>query len=137
MVSPTRECWGPEPGGPTQLVVPSAAKNESGKYKGTRPRGPMPHRSESDAFWKGPLGTISADLKAGPAGLTSAEAAASLGSYGPNLLGPRKERALLVQFLARFTNPLVLLLLVASAIAGATGDITSCVVITCMVALSV
>jgi Mg2+-importing ATPase len=97
----------------------------------------MTHRSQSDAFWQAPLERVCADLNSGREGLTAAEAAARLAIHGPNLMKPRHERALLLQFLGRFANPLVLLLLVAAAIAGATGDVTSSVIITCVVAMSV
>ena len=48
-----------------------------------------------------------------------------------------RRRSLLLDFLSRFTNPLVVLLLVASAISAATGDVASFVIISVMVALSV
>ncbi len=69
-------------------------------------------------------------------GLSSAEAAARLVQYGPNQLKPQHQAALW-QFLARFRNPLVLILLMASVISAATGDATSAVVITVMVLMSV
>ena len=71
-----------------------------------------------------------------PLGLTSSEAAARLLQFGPNQLKPRRQ-SLVLQFLSRFRNPLVLVLLVASAISAATGDATSASVIVVMVLLSV
>lgn len=69
-------------------------------------------------------------------GLTSAEAAERLARFGPNQLKARRQSALL-QFLSRFRNPLVLILLAASAISAATGDVTSATVVAVMVLLSV
>lgn len=69
-------------------------------------------------------------------GLTSAEAAERLARFGPNQLKARRQSALL-QFLSRFRNPLVLILLAASAISAATGDVTSATVMAVMVLLSV
>ena len=69
-------------------------------------------------------------------GLSSAEAAARLVQYGPNQLKPRRQ-AVLWQFLARFRNPLVLILLTASILSAATGDATSATVIAVMVLMSV
>ena len=69
-------------------------------------------------------------------GLSSAEAAARLVQYGPNQLKPRRQ-AVLWQFLARFRNPLVLILLMASILSAATGDATSATVIAVMVLMSV
>jgi len=70
-------------------------------------------------------------------GLSSAEAGAKLAEFGPNLFRDRQQQALLLQFLARFKNPLVLLLLVASAISAFTGEITNFVIISIMVLFSV
>ena len=70
-------------------------------------------------------------------GLSSAEVAARLAQYGPNQLKPQHRRAVLWQFLARFRNLLVLILLTASAISAVTGDATSSAVIAVMVLMSV
>lgn len=69
-------------------------------------------------------------------GLSSADAAARLAHFGPNQLKPRRQ-SMLLQFLARFRNPLVLILLAASAISAATGDTVSAAVVAVMVLLSV
>ena len=51
-------------------------------------------------------------------GLSSAQAALNLGRYGPNRLQPARQRAVLLQFLAHLRNPLVLVLLAASALSA-------------------
>ena len=51
-------------------------------------------------------------------GLTSAEAKRRLAEYGPNEPAPVRRLSLVVQFFHLFANPLVVILLVASAIAG-------------------
>jgi Mg2+-importing ATPase len=56
---------------------------------------------------------------------------------GPNQLAPAQRRTLALEFLARFRNPLVLLLLVASGMAALTGDVASFVIIVTMVLVSV
>ena len=71
------------------------------------------------------------------AGLSSADARSRLAKFGPNLFRDHQERALILQFLSRFKNPLVILLLVASAISAFTGEMTNFVIITVMVLLSV
>ncbi|WP_445370814.1 magnesium-translocating P-type ATPase [Methylomonas sp. HW2-6] len=70
-------------------------------------------------------------------GLSSSEAKAKLAEFGPNLFRDRQQQSLLLQFLARFKNPLVILLLVASAISAFIGEITNFVIISVMVLLSV
>ncbi|HEY5582127.1 MAG TPA: magnesium-translocating P-type ATPase [Rhodoferax sp.] len=70
-------------------------------------------------------------------GLTSAEAADRLKQYGPNRLKPALQRAMVLQFLAQFRNPLVLILLVASGISALTGDVTGALIIGAIVVMSV
>jgi Mg2+-importing ATPase len=70
-------------------------------------------------------------------GLAADEAARRLAVLGPNQLAPAQRRALALEFLARFRNPLVLLLLVASGMAALTGDVASFVIIVTMVLVSV
>ena len=78
-----------------------------------------------------------AELATDAAGLSNAEAGSRLAKFGPNLFRDHQERPLFVQFLARFKNPLVILLLVASAISAFTGEITNFVIISVMVLFSV
>ncbi len=88
-------------------------------------------------FWQQPLPDLLKRLNASPAGLTSSEAAGRLTQFGPNILRPAKKRALVLQFLARFKNPLVIILLVASAVSAFTGDVTSFLIIGSIVVMSV
>jgi Mg2+-importing ATPase len=70
-------------------------------------------------------------------GLTRTEAADRLKQYGPNRLQDATQRALLLQFLAHFKNPLVLVLLAASAVSALTGDATGAFIIGLIVLMSV
>lgn len=70
-------------------------------------------------------------------GLGSAEARARLAADGLNTLDAAPAAALPLRFLARFRNPLVLVLLGASALSGLTGDVLGFVIIAAMVLLSV
>jgi len=72
-----------------------------------------------------------------PGGLSQAEAEARLCRYGPNVFRERRERSLLVQYLSRFRNPLVLILLAASAVSAFTGEVANFLIIACIVLLSV
>ncbi len=92
----------------------------------------MPIDSTVRPWWLEPL-----DLATGATGLSSAEAKARLARYGPNLFRGRHEKSLLLQYLTRFKNPLVIILLVASAISALTGELTNFVIISCIVILSV
>ena len=88
-------------------------------------------------FWRRPIAALQAELGSAVSGLEETEARRRQRRVGPNEVRPRTERALFVQFLRHFRNPLVLILLAASAIAGLLGDIRSFLVITAIVAMSV
>src|SRR5512139_2347103 len=98
---------------------------------------PTPVKQDSARRWQQPLAELLVTLGTRPEGLDEAEAAARLARVGPNLLHPRIERAMLLEFLAHFRNPLVLVLLAASAIAGFLGDMRSFVIIGAIVLMSV
>lgn len=79
----------------------------------------MPIEKTPHAWWLEPLPT---DSSAEANGLSSAEAKSRLARFGPNQLHERQEKSLLRQYLSRFKNPLVLILLVASAVSASIGD---------------
>ena len=91
----------------------------------------------SATFWQTPLAELERQLGASSDGLSSAEAAARLTRYGANTLDARPRYSFLLKVLSRFRNPLVLILLVAAAISGFTGDVASLVIISVMVLFSV
>lgn len=70
-------------------------------------------------------------------GLSTSQAREALEHFGPNTFAVTKKRPLALQFLVRFRNPLVLVLLAASAVSAATGDVANFVIIMLMVLLSV
>jgi Mg2+-importing ATPase len=62
-------------------------------------------------------------------GLTSSEAASRLAQFGPNVIGSRQRRAVILEFLSHFRNPLVLILLAAGVFSAITGDAPSFIII--------
>src|SRR5512142_3140647 len=70
-------------------------------------------------------------------GLTAAEAARRLDAYGPNEAAPVRRLSAVVQLFHLFANPLVIILLVASAIAGSLGQGVDALIIVTMVVLGV
>lgn len=70
-------------------------------------------------------------------GLSSAEAKARLIKFGPNRFRDKPKLALLRQYFSRFKNPLVIILLVASAVSAFTGEVANFIIISSMVLLSV
>jgi Mg2+-importing ATPase len=93
--------------------------------------------NDSQPWWLTPLPQPPAGLAGDGAGLSNIEAASRLTQFGPNLFRDHQERALLLQFLLRFKNPLVILLLAASAVSALTGDVTNFLLISFMVLFSV
>ncbi len=91
----------------------------------------------NSSFWRPSLATVLAQLSCGPEGLSSEAAATRLAQYGPNVFTTHRQRALLLEFLSRFRNPLVILLLAASGISALTGEVTSFLIISAIVLVSV
>jgi Mg2+-importing ATPase len=77
------------------------------------------------------------ELGATESGLTSSEATRRLLQFGPNNTLHQGRRPLALQILDRLANPLVLILLFASALSAWTGEIASCVIISVIILLSV
>ena len=93
--------------------------------------------ADDHAWWLQPLSGIEARLTATAGGLTKQEAGARLARYGPNLFRDSAHQSVWLQFAARFKNPLVIILLVASAISAFTGEVANFVIISFIVLLSV
>src|SRR4051812_27262436 len=101
---------------------------------------PLPDDSRSTdglAWWQMPLDQLQHELSATPTGLTQSEVRARLKRYGPNQFRDQAERSLAGEFLRRFRNPLILILLAASAVSAFTGDMSSFLIIILMVLISV
>lgn len=88
--------------------------------------------TEEPAFWQQDLSALLKRLNSTSAGLSGNEAAARFALFGPNLLLPAKKRMPFIQFLSKFLNPLVLILL-----AAVTWDVTSFIIISVIVLMSV
>lgn len=88
-------------------------------------------------WWLEPVDALYKHLASNPNGLNSSDAEARLARFGRNIATPHKKYGLVLQFLSRFLNPLVILLLVASMVSAFTADITSFIIIISMVVLSV
>jgi Mg2+-importing ATPase len=70
-------------------------------------------------------------------GLSTAAAAEILDRVGPNQIDTAKRKSLLLAFIGRFSNPLVVILLFAAGISASTGDVASFVIISIIVLISV
>ena len=116
----------------------SAAKARRKHAAGLKPaqgdEGAQPTRDEAA---KALLEDLFRRLKAQESGLSTAEAAERLDHYGPNEPGTVSHASPLLEFLRFCTNPLVLILLAASAVSGVLGEILNASIIAAMVVLSV
>jgi Mg2+-importing ATPase len=84
-----------------------------------------------------PLAELFQRLHFSGTGLGAVDAAALLESVGPNRIDTTKPKRLVVAFIERLGNPLVLILLFAAAISAVTGDVPSFGVIVVIVLMSV
>jgi P-type Mg2+ transporter len=91
----------------------------------------------SDSFWCSSVAALYARTQGRAAGLTSAEAAERLARFGPNRVSADGRSRLAWKIWRRFSEPLVVILLVAAVIAGATGDVPSLAIILAVVGLSI
>src|SRR5207244_1894598 len=80
-------------------------------------------------FWEQPAQAWLRELGTSEAGLKSDEARRRLATAGPNELPGERRTALLLEILSFFTNPLVLILLLASGVAAAFGEVLNAVII--------
>lgn len=86
--------------------------------------------------WRAPVADLLARLSATPAGLSGGDAAKRLDHYGPNRANAEKKQPKWLQFLSRFRNPLVIILLVASGLSAAAGDAASFLIVLSIVTIS-
>ena len=91
----------------------------------------------TEDVWKESIEQLLGRLAASPVGLDTAEAQSRLATYGPNDAATVKRSPLWLRFLVRFRNPLVIILLVASGLSAATGDLTSFLIVVSIVTTSI
>jgi Mg2+-importing ATPase len=82
-----------------------------------------------EEIWQEPLDRLLGRLGTNANGLGTAEVRSRRATYGSNDPAITKRSPLWLQFLTRFRNPLVIILLVASGLSAATGDVAILIVI--------
>ncbi|EPX59269.1 Mg(2+) transport ATPase, P-type [Cystobacter fuscus DSM 2262] len=100
-------------------------------------RSSAPKLNEPPAWCETPEALLSRLASSASEGLSRAEAEERLERVGPNTTEQRGRRPAWVEFLGRFANPLVLVLLVASGVSLLTHDLTSSAIIAGIVLMSV
>ena len=109
------------------MIAPTAQSSNAGNHSA----------QTKDRFWDVPLAELTKRLGTTPQGLSSAEAHERLHQYGPNSLTKESRLAPLWEFLRFFSNPLVIILLIAGVISFLTGDPVDASIIIAIVLLSV
>src|SRR5271165_4825960 len=90
----------------------------------------------AEEIWKEPLDRLLSRLATTAAGLDATEAQSRLETFGPNDAAVVKRSPLWLRFFSRFRNPLVIILLVASGLSAATGDVPSFLIVVTIVMMS-
>src|SRR5476651_1632458 len=114
-----------------------AAPEAAGRNRPSPPDAPGYGGLVAEDVWRAPADQLLSRLATTPAGLDPAEAQTRLATWGPNNAASVKRTPLWLKFLARFRTPLVIILLVASALSASTGDIASFVIVAAIVTLSI
>jgi P-type Mg2+ transporter len=89
-----------------------------------------------DDFWTIPAAEVLAQLQTSLEGLTGDEARRRLSRYGANLLKPKNRSNTLTLLLAQFTNPLILILLLAAGLSFLLHDSIDALIILAIVIIS-
>ncbi len=95
-----------------------------------------PSPGASDAVWTLDPDAALAELGSRSGGLSPAEAAARLASYGPNTIERRKRSDTFTLLARQFASPIILILVLATIISGVLGDVTDTVIILAIIGLS-
>jgi Mg2+-importing ATPase len=94
-----------------------------------------PAEPDAEQVWQEHADRLLRQLRTKLAGLNGDEVRSRLEAYGPNDAANVKRTPLWLQLLARFGNPLIILLLIAGAVSAATGDIASFGITVCSLML--
>ena len=92
---------------------------------------------DSTEPWNTPVDRLLLELQSSPSGLSLDEAARRLIAHGPNDALDHRPHPLWLEIVHRLANPLILILLFASALSAWTGEVTSFALIVTIIALSV
>jgi len=92
---------------------------------------------DGESFWAKPLDRVLDDLGSAPTGLSADEALARLKRFGANEPAPASRFEPLREIASYLVNPLVLILLCASAVSAIFGQVVSSIIVAAMLLLSI
>ena len=91
---------------------------------------------KKNQYWEESPGVVFSTLLSSPKGLSLKEAKKRLEKNGKNEIATHKSRPAIVIFFLQFSNPLILILLLASVISGFLGEVISTVIIIVTIIIS-
>ncbi|MCW7482347.1 magnesium-translocating P-type ATPase [Leptospira kanakyensis] len=97
----------------------------------------MQTRSNLSPWWQQPLNDTLNSLGVGTYGLNGEQVTSKLKQFGKNVFLDRKTKPIWQKLLVRFRNPLILLLLFASAVSAFMGEFSNFIIITVLVFISI
>lgn len=86
-------------------------------------------KEQPTSYWDLPVEKAFAVVKATSNGLSAQEAQTRLQQYGENILHPKKQNTQFRAFINQFKNPIILILIVATMISAATGEVIDAIII--------
>ena len=89
------------------------------------------------SFWETPIADLMKQMSTTTNGLSTKEAESRLLFNGQNLIHSEIKNPIIFQFLAKFKNPLTIILIIASLLSAFTGDVPSFFIITTIIFISV
>lgn len=90
-------------------------------------------KTDEIKYWSLPFTAVLQYFHSNPKGLTTEEAASRLKVYGENSIKAQKKTTPLLLFFNQFKNPIILILILATAISIATGDLLDSLIILAIV----
>jgi len=84
-----------------------------------------------------PSGEVLNRLGTSATGLTTEEVERHLETYGSNEIAKKERGSILIEFLSRFKNPLVIILVIAAIVSGFLGELLNAIIILSIVLMSV
>lgn len=87
-------------------------------------------------YWSTEISNVFQNLNSSPEGINSEEAQLRLNKYGENCIESKEKISSFILLLNQFKNPIIIILLIATAISASTGEIVDSVIITAIIFIS-
>jgi Ca2+-transporting ATPase len=105
-----------------QLITQTKKQKKAHKKRLKKGVPTVPPTTPQPEWYKLSIEEVQGRLESGPTGLSDAEAAKRLKKYGHNEIVEKKKTPAILQFLKQFTDVLIIILLVATAVSAVLGE---------------